>query len=118
MNRPGRNNLVDVTGKRFGMLTAVRKAEVSHVSPCGRKEKKWILKCDCGKEVERTRTRLKTSKTCGTPICRYSWTSKVFAEKRSKKAPPVSSWKRMTSELKGLRTKCAQLEQRLAQLEP
>ena len=39
---------VDLTGQKFGYLTAIRKATGSK---CGRAM--WVCRCDCGKEVER-----------------------------------------------------------------
>lgn len=40
----------DITGQRFGKLTAIKKVE-SGVSPCGTKYSRWLCKCDCGNEI-------------------------------------------------------------------
>ena len=55
-SRPIPENLIDITGQRFGMLVAV-----SWNNPG------WLLKCDCGNEVVRSRTSLKNAKksSCG-----------------------------------------------------
>lgn len=44
----------DYTGQRFGMLVAIRFTGKRHISPSGYSRRIWLLRCDCGKEVERT----------------------------------------------------------------
>lgn len=41
-------NFIDMTGKRFGLLTVIEQAE-DQISPSGRHHKMWVCKCDCGK---------------------------------------------------------------------
>lgn len=41
---------IDITGKKFGHLTAVRFDHV-HTKPSGQKAHYWLFKCDCGKET-------------------------------------------------------------------
>lgn len=54
--------LIDLTGKRFGCLEVLRRANIMH----GR----WVCKCDCGRLIVRTRTavlrkKYKMNCTCG-----------------------------------------------------
>lgn len=37
----------DLTGKRFGRLVVLRRAE-DHITPAGNKSAQWLCKCDCG----------------------------------------------------------------------
>lgn len=48
INRP--NARADLTGKRFGKLTAIAEVE-PYISPSGNKSPRWLCKCDCGNEV-------------------------------------------------------------------
>ena len=56
------NQLIDMTGKRFGRLTVLRRAEKK--SDCGAY---WLCRCDCGsvKEVLGTHLRDNTTLSCG-----------------------------------------------------
>lgn len=40
----------DLTGKTFGKLTVIRRAE-DHVSKNGNKRVAWLCKCECGNEL-------------------------------------------------------------------
>lgn len=40
----------DLTGKRFGRLTVVKRAD-DYVSPKGRHNTRWLCKCDCGNQT-------------------------------------------------------------------
>lgn len=62
----------DLTGKRFGKLVVLEKAEY-HVQANGRVRAQWKCKCDCGKEHITTGENLRSgnTKTCG-----CSWTEK------------------------------------------
>ena len=43
--------LIDLTNKRFGILTVVKRAD-DYVYPDGKQHQaQWVCKCDCGKEV-------------------------------------------------------------------
>ena len=57
--------LIDLTGKRFGRLTVIRKAE--DFSNGNHTHHKWVCKCDCGKEkiVSGESLRNGSSKSCG-----------------------------------------------------
>lgn len=57
---------LDLTGKRFGRLTAKHLAK-PYVSPAGKSERKWLCECDCGKEVEVRQRDLVSGRTrsCG-----------------------------------------------------
>jgi len=44
----------DYTGKRFGMLVAICFTGKRQISPSGHSHRIWLLRCDCGKEIERT----------------------------------------------------------------
>lgn len=56
------HRFLDVTGKRFGRLIAIKR-----VTPIGEPKTKWLCKCDCGNEVEVYITYLTTGDTlsCG-----------------------------------------------------
>lgn len=45
------NKLIDLTGKRYGKLTVIKRAEQNHVSPCGTVSVVWVCQCDCGNIV-------------------------------------------------------------------
>lgn len=48
----------DLTGKKFGKLTVIKKVGVSK-----EQQSKWLCKCDCGNEVVVSRTNLSINKT-------------------------------------------------------
>ena len=58
---------VDLTGKKFGMLTVL--SEVSpHVLPSGDKIRQWLCRCDCGKEriiLQSNLTSQRGTRSCG-----------------------------------------------------
>lgn len=60
---------VDLTGCRFGHLTAIRRApaHMAYRAPGGQIKTRWICKCDCGKEVAVTVSNLRSGRTtsCG-----------------------------------------------------
>lgn len=41
---------IDLTGKTFGRLTVLCRAE-DHVLPCGQRQRQWKCQCTCGREV-------------------------------------------------------------------
>lgn len=45
------SNFIDLTGERFGRLVVIRRT-ADHYQPSGQKKRKWLCKCDCGKEIE------------------------------------------------------------------
>lgn len=59
-------SLVDLTGKRFGKLTVIKRAE-DCVTKSGKKLVAWVCKCDCGKKCVIKSTNLKSgnTKSCG-----------------------------------------------------
>lgn len=62
----GRSRLDDLTGKRFGKLTVVKRAP-NYVSPKEQVRTAWECKCDCGNTVVVDATVLKSGKqvSCG-----------------------------------------------------
>lgn len=61
---------IDLTGRRFGSLTVLSRADTDYVCTCNGKEKstwKWVCQCDCGKVVEVMQTNLTNgrSTSCG-----------------------------------------------------
>ena len=66
---------VDITGKRFGRLVAIKRVETV-TSSSGRKYSVWLCKCDCGryKNVRLGNLRQGTVRSCG---C-------LFSEEKSK----------------------------------
>lgn len=62
INKPPIKKSVDITGQKFGRLTAVKLASRNkHNKEC------WLFKCDCGKEktIEKSMVRTGHSKSCG-----------------------------------------------------
>ena len=57
---------VDLTGRRFGRLTVIGRAE-DYISPTGKKTVRWMCKCDCGRSVTVLRNSLLSGHTlsCG-----------------------------------------------------
>lgn len=60
------NKFKDITGKKFGKLTVLKRAE-DYISPKGDKEVQWLCKCDCGKETVARGSQLRSGHTrsCG-----------------------------------------------------
>lgn len=42
----------DLTGKRFGKLTVIKRSNNDYISPKGNIKVKWVCICDCGNECE------------------------------------------------------------------
>lgn len=57
---------MDITGKKVGKLTVIKR-NGEKISPCGRVEKRWLCKCDCGNFVTVGQSNLVKEKTksCG-----------------------------------------------------
>lgn len=60
------NTFIDLTGKQFGRLTVIERAE-DQVSPSGRHRAMWLCKCECGNTKVINGENLKGGKTlsCG-----------------------------------------------------
>ena len=61
--------LKDLTGKRFGYLTVIKR-EGTYINPCGCTTPTWLCRCDCGKTTIVPRGSLTNgyTKSCG---CRH-----------------------------------------------
>lgn len=57
MKLPGR--VMDETGKRFGMLTAIRQTASRN------NLRFWLYRCDCGREIERSRSKVASAARAG-----------------------------------------------------
>lgn len=44
------SNSLDLTGRKFGRLTVIKRME-NHIFPSGKQKSKWLCQCDCGNEV-------------------------------------------------------------------
>lgn len=57
---------LDLTGQRFGRLTAIKKTG-TYISPSGAKKIQWLCKCDCGAEIVAIAADLRSGHTnsCG-----------------------------------------------------
>lgn len=42
---------IDLTGQRFGRLLVLREDTEPYLSPGGKPTRRWICRCDCGREV-------------------------------------------------------------------
>lgn len=62
----GMGRLIDLTGKRFGQLTVLKRAE-NNILPSGLKEPMWLCQCDCGETSVVRGAFLRTghTKSCG-----------------------------------------------------
>ena len=61
----GKAQFEDLTGKKFGRLTVIERAE-DHVTPKGQHQRRWLCKCSCGMEKVFYATQLKTgTNSCG-----------------------------------------------------
>lgn len=72
------SGLIDLTGKKFGRLTVIRKYGYTNSK---RKLITWLCQCDCGNTVIRTGKALKESFNSGCDNCRwiyYDLSGKVF----------------------------------------
>lgn len=71
---------VDITGKKFGCLSVIKKAE-SRIVPSGGTKGYWIVRCDCGIEkeigVQSLINRLHAS--CG-KNCKFKWGAEQIVE--------------------------------------
>ena len=58
--------IIDLTGKKFGKLTVIERAE-DYVSPKGARSPKWLCQCECGNQVTVMASNLKSGATtsCG-----------------------------------------------------
>lgn len=64
---------IDLTGKKFGKLTIVRRAE----SEAAGKPRKWVCRCDCGNEIQCEGGNLKSGNTQSCGCLRVEKASKV-----------------------------------------
>ena len=57
---------IDLTGQRYGRLTVVKQVD-SIITPCGQPQRRYLCKCDCGREVIRRSVTLRNgeTKSCG-----------------------------------------------------
>lgn len=69
MGTSGGKNLINLTGKRFGKLLVLNRADKNF----GGKSCKWICQCDCGNQVEIVSTSLRKGLTnsCGCILKKY-----------------------------------------------
>ena len=67
----------DLSGLQFNRLKVIRQSENDYIKSDGRREVKWICKCDCGKEIAVRGNDLKTNhtKSCGCLV--YETSSKI-----------------------------------------
>lgn len=52
------SKMIDLTGKRFGDLYVLHRVENSPKTKSGYSTTRWLCKCDCGNEIELTKTSL------------------------------------------------------------
>ena len=62
-----REERLDITGQRWGRLTAVRLVRYEDIEGTGKRRAIWLFRCDCGTEKEIPATQVKHSRTrsCG-----------------------------------------------------
>lgn len=75
----------DLTGKKFGRLTVVARAE-DYWQPCGRRKISWLCQCDCGSEPVVIRGQyLKNGKTQSCGCLQRERTAKSNLDKKRKR---------------------------------
>jgi len=67
---------VDITGKRFGKLVAVKRVD-DHVTSGGKIVQKWLFKCDCGeyKIIRKMKVMNESQTGCG---CGYKYKDRTL----------------------------------------
>ena len=72
-----RHKNIDMIGKKFGMLTVVKRAP----NRMGEKISWWLCRCECGveKEIRRTHLMIGNTKSCG--CHHYKWTPNTWSWK-------------------------------------
>lgn len=57
----------DITGKRFGRLTVLRRSKNDYISPSGVRTTRWVCQCNCGSIIEVLRPSLinGSTRSCG-----------------------------------------------------
>ena len=73
---------IDMTGKKIGRLTVIRRAEDA-IRPSGYREVQWYCRCDCGNFVIVTGKRLRSgnTKSCG---CLFKEIASSWLKKKNK----------------------------------
>lgn len=60
---------IDLTGRRFGRLVVLCEDRTPYISPAGKPTRRWICRCDCGKELSVLQNALTATKnpttSCG-----------------------------------------------------
>lgn len=69
---------IDITGKKFGYLTAIKINNI-HTKPSGQKVTRWLCQCECGKQVVVASYDLRNghTKSCGCKKGRLITESKI-----------------------------------------
>lgn len=64
------NKLIDITGKRFGLLTVINKTDSFYTDD--KVHTIWVCRCDCGqiKKAKSANLRKNGVKTCGATECK------------------------------------------------
>lgn len=60
------SKFIDLTGRRFGRLTVVKRVD-DYIQPNGSRKTRWLCECECGNEISLCATTLKigNTKSCG-----------------------------------------------------
>lgn len=98
MGRP----VVDLIGKRFGMLKVIKLHDEDFVGATGRKCKQWVCKCDCGNEIVVVGDHLKDKKH-GKTSCGCANKQESIIGKRFGKLIVLKEWR---DEKKKYKCKC------------
>lgn len=70
---------IDLTGQRFGRLLVLREDTEPYLSPGGKPTRRWICRCDCGREVSVLQNAL-TASHHGTRSCGCARAEKSTAQ--------------------------------------
>lgn len=73
------NHLIDLTGKKFGKLTVLKRIKIQD-----EKEPHWLCKCDCGNEkiIRGQDLRYGNTKSCGCLVSNLEFLLKKYLEER------------------------------------
>lgn len=84
---------IDITGQKFGMLTALKQVE----STPGANSSRWLCRCDCGVEKISTSADLRSghSSQCGCKTGRSNQSKGKIVKHGLSKVPGYTSWSHM-----------------------
>lgn len=93
-------------GVRFGRLTVCALAPERHVSPSGRRHRRWICICDCGRVTRPTTRCLMTGHALSCGCLRLENQRREATKHGQSRAPENQVWRDMRSRCRNPRHRC------------